>query len=234
MKKATLCLAGLFVFILAESVCANTCWECERTFWPKEGANGRYCWRCVSLKRIKANPQSLEAAWVKYVYGGEDNYRKLMDLCDSINSRGDKDTVSQAMPKVVKVEFGKWDTLKKGEQPLWDDYITAFYDGMKKEDAKALAEKVNQARATLNAEELARTAVILSDYKAKKDIPVYFKPDTLFTEAIHLTVLCGKIGNAPALMKLKAMYEKAPFKNSNTLEELNEEIDALTKKPAKK
>lgn len=218
MKKTTLCLAGLFAFVLAESVYANTCWECETTFYPKEGENGRYCSDCALRRLVRKNPNN--------------GFIQLMGVFAGV--RGENDAVSQAMPKVVKVEFGKWDTLKKGEQPVWDDYITAFYDGMKKEDAKALAEKVNQARATLNAEELARAAVILSDYKAKKDIPVYFKPDTLFTEAIHLAVLCGKIGNAPALIRLKAMYEKAPFKNKATLEELDEEIKALTKKPAKK
>jgi len=42
------------------SVYANTCKECDRTFWPKEGENGRLCPSCVSAKNFRETVQFLK------------------------------------------------------------------------------------------------------------------------------------------------------------------------------
>ena len=199
-----------FVVLLAlfgaANISARPCARCDKEFHPREGENGRYCFDCVRVRQF-------------------DQACKLL-----FGSRGENDEIGQAMPKVVEVKFGEWGKLKKGEQPAWGEYITVFYPTLSHKEAKVIALEVNEARASVSPRALAEAAIALGKHAPKKDTPKYFLADTLFREAISLTILCGKVGNKPFLMQLKEMYKDAPFKNADVLEELEEEIKAGQKK----
>ena len=233
---ASLCLLVAMAF--GVTVHANVCDVCNRVFSPKNGENGRLCPKCVEERaRIQNAPSAVEL--LLFGKEGAEKLRKEREkaarnryspeeqlVLTLFGVRGENDEAQEAMPTVVEVRFGEWDKLKKGEQPLWGDYIVAYYPTLSRKEATGIAMQVNEARAGISPRGLAEAAVALGRHAPKKDVPRYFLADTLFREAIRLSILCGKVGNKPMLIQLWKMYKDAPFKNADVLEELEAEIKA--------
>ena len=139
-------------------------------------------------------------------------------------TRGAKKNAPAAIPQMVEVKFGGWEKLTAAQQPVWGDYIMAFYPTLDRAAAAALAAKVNDGRHFLPVQ-LAQAAIDLSKLKGK-DVPAAFQAKNVFRNAADMAIF---LADKAAMEKIIALYNKANFKDAKTAKNLAAELKAMEK-----